>query len=90
MNSEQAHTALSDGIKETGAPACQESDPDAWFPEGANGGVRSAAAKLCSHCPVQMLCLEFALINNEQHGIWGGVNTRERNRMRKKLSATSL
>jgi len=83
MNSEQALTALAEGIKKTGATACQTSDPDAWFPEGGvpNTSLRSAIS-LCKICPVRSLCLEFALVNDEKHGIWGGVNTRQRARLR--------
>ena len=90
MNSEQALTALANGIKKTGSPSCQQSDPEAWFPEGGStSSHRNSAVIMCKACPVQQLCLQYALINNEQYGIWGGVNTRERNRMRKQLSATS-
>jgi len=40
---------------------------------------REAKAKaLCLVCPVQDVCLEFALKIRESHGIWGGLNEFER------------
>jgi WhiB family redox-sensing transcriptional regulator len=93
MNSEQALTALGEGIRATGSPACQQTDPEAWFPEGGTPSPnKNSAVMLCKACPVQMLCLQFAMINNEQHGIWGGLNSRQRGRLRKanKARVTSL
>jgi len=46
-----------------------------------NTNLRSAIS-LCKICPVRSLCLEFALVNDEKHGIWGGVNSRQRARLR--------
>ena len=51
-----------------------------FFPENAVGVVE--AKKICEGCPVQRICLEFALQNNEDHGIWGGVSERTRKKMR--------
>lgn len=39
--------------------------------------------KLCKECPVERKCLEYALANNEP-GWWGGMNTRQRNRIKLK------
>ena len=91
MNAEQALTALSNGIRKTGSPACQQSDPEAWFPEGGTPSPnKNLAVSLCRACPVQRLCLEYALANNEQHGIWGGMYTRQRERLLKAARTTSL
>lgn len=35
----------------------------------------------CDECPVRQLCLEDAIVHNERSGIWGGVNTRHRDRL---------
>lgn len=67
--------------------ACRESDPDAWFPDFENpkGGWRySSAKKLCEKCPVRNLCLEYALINDEVDGLWGGMTPKERAKLRRK------
>lgn len=34
-------------------------------------------------CPLLDLCLEFALVNNERWGIWGGKTPEERAKLRK-------
>ena len=60
---------------------CKTSDADFFGPGGNPGGsVRWAAqAKaVCHSCPHRIRCLELALDNNEDHGIWGGLSVRER------------
>ena len=43
---------------------------------------REAAARaLCAACPVQVDCLDYALVVQEPHGIWGGLNELERRRL---------
>jgi WhiB family redox-sensing transcriptional regulator len=65
-------------------PPCMNSDPEAWFPNMAQG--RSAeivnARNLCRVCPVQKECLEYALGDPDLHGIWGGTTPRERSKLR--------
>lgn len=34
-------------------------------------------------CPLLAQCLEFALINNERFGVWGGTTPEERRTIRK-------
>ena len=42
-------------------------------------GRNSAIAKaVCKGCPNRVRCLEYAIDNDEQFGIWGGMSTRER------------
>ena len=60
---------------------CAQVDPDAFFPE--KGESNQAAKRICNACPVRAQCLEFALTNKEQHGIWGGLSERERRKLRK-------
>lgn len=44
-----------------------------------------AAKKLCNTvCEIRMQCLEYALIHNETHGIWGGMSPKERQAFRSK------
>jgi WhiB family transcriptional regulator, redox-sensing transcriptional regulator len=42
------------------------------------------ARKICAPCPVKQECLDYALEKGERFGIWGGLTTRERNRILKK------
>lgn len=63
--------------------------PSLFFPEkGGNAyGEAQAAKDVCngvqgSPCPVRDECLEWALVNNEGFGVWGGLSERERRRLR--------
>ena len=38
------------------------------------------AKKICNGCPVIQQCLEYAIVNRENDGVWGGASERERRR----------
>jgi WhiB family redox-sensing transcriptional regulator len=83
MKPDQAFTQLSNAIRKHGAPVCQETDPETWFPQvGDSYGDSRTAKKLCNECPVKTECLTFALANNEMFGIWGGLTPKERQRIK--------
>ena len=67
--------------------SCRDSDPDAWFPDDDNPKAAHYAnvKKLCAACPIQAMCLEYAMTNNELHGIWGGLTPRDRFNLNKKI-----
>lgn len=65
---------------------CTEIGPEHFFPEPA-GASTVRARKVCADCPVREQCLEFALANNEAHGIWGGLMQTERAKLRKGRAA---
>ncbi|MFE6966955.1 WhiB family transcriptional regulator [Agromyces sp. NPDC057679] len=54
---------------------CAETDPEMFFPE--KGGSTAAAKKICSGCEVAPECLQYAIDNEEQSGIWGGLSERQ-------------
>jgi WhiB family transcriptional regulator, redox-sensing transcriptional regulator len=60
---------------------CAQTDPEAFFPE--QGASTRAAKTICGSCQVVEQCLEYAFATNQQHGIWGGLTTFERNRVSK-------
>lgn len=65
------------------AGACRDVDPETFFSPDAERGprrtAREAEAKaLCSGCPVVQECLRHALAVREPYGVWGGLNTNER------------
>ncbi len=60
---------------------CTAVDPEIFFPE--RGGSSKAARAVCSKCEVREQCLEYALNNKEQFGIWGGTSERERRGLRR-------
>ena len=67
---------------------CRTIDPDLWFPEGSSTGY--AAKKMCRRCPVMDECLRYALDNNEQYGVWGGMGSSERRNMRRRLRRRAI
>tara|TARA_R110000772_G_scaffold168377_1_gene280160 strand:- start:469 stop:732 length:264 start_codon:yes stop_codon:yes gene_type:complete len=64
-------------------PPCQTTDHDLWFIEpGYQASVSFRdARKLCAICPVQKECLEYAVIAEEAHGLWGGLSPKERRKL---------
>ena len=60
---------------------CLGVDPDLFFP--ARGASTREAKKVCQGCVVRQACLEYALDNNENFGIWGGLGERGRRRLRR-------
>ena len=57
-------------------------------PRGHRGVLAAAEARrLCGRCPVRAECLEAALSNDEEFGVWGGVSAEERRQLRKLRSA---
>lgn len=69
---------------------CSQTDPELFFPEQGGSSTREAQ-KICLGCKVAEQCLEFAIANNEQFGIWGGLTRRERDKwvkQRQKQSST--
>lgn len=59
--------------------ACAEVDPDPFFPDKA--GSNKDAKKICQSCDVRAKCLEYAIESRERFGVWGGLNTWERNKV---------
>ncbi len=59
---------------------CSQVDPELFFPEAGSSGAD--ARRVCKGCPVRLRCLQDALDRDDQHGIWGGMTTAERNRLR--------
>jgi hypothetical protein len=62
--------------------ACRGEDPELFFPgRGETMAVRRAKA-ICSQCPVRSECLEYALANPHDTGIWGVTSDRQRRQIR--------
>jgi len=58
---------------------CAEQSPSLFFP--SDGVGVEVAKKVCADCPVKQVCLEYALENRIDHGVWGGTSERERRRI---------
>ena len=50
-----------------------------FFQDSRGDSTTSNVAKaICQTCPHIQPCLDYALDNDEQHGIWGGMSIRQR------------
>jgi len=61
---------------------CRSYPPAVFFPSDGVGVDR--ARRICATCPVSTNCLEYALENRIDHGVWGGASERERRRILKR------
>jgi WhiB family transcriptional regulator, redox-sensing transcriptional regulator len=61
---------------------CRLYPPAAFFPSDGVGVDR--ARKICKDCPVLSRCLDYALDERIEHGVWGGCSERERRRILKR------
>ncbi len=69
--------------------ACQNADPELFFPIVAAGPglMQAARAKaVCARCEVQPECLRFAMESVQDHGVWGGKTEEERRALRRAKS----
>jgi WhiB family redox-sensing transcriptional regulator len=61
--------------------ACRGLDPEMFFPSGdsdlAHRQLQEAKA-VCAGCAVRSVCLEWAILAEVQHGVWGGCSEDER------------
>lgn len=62
--------------------SCQGVPTDVMFPTDKAGEEK--ALEICENCSVAMDCLEFALSEREEFGVWGGKSERERRGLRRK------
>jgi WhiB family redox-sensing transcriptional regulator len=60
---------------------CREHPPTTFFP--SDGVGVEVAKRICATCPVAAPCLEYALQNRIDHGVWGGTSERQRRRILK-------
>ena len=67
---------------------CKDLDPAVFFPSDGMGV--QAAQRICSDCPVRLECLEYALADRVDHGVWGGASERERRRMLRRRRMSRL
>lgn len=66
---------------------CRHQHPSTFFP--SDGVGVELARRICATCPVKDECLEYALTERIDHGVWGGASERERRRIlkRRRLAA---
>jgi WhiB family transcriptional regulator, redox-sensing transcriptional regulator len=84
-------TAAPDPDSETAWMAdgnCRLHPPATFFPSDGVGVDK--ARKICRDCPVMARCLDYALEERIDHGVWGGCSERERRRILKRRRDESL
>lgn len=64
---------------------CRNFPPAMFFPSDGVGVDR--ARRICAGCEVAIQCLEYALAEHIDHGVWGGCSERERRRIAKRRRA---
>lgn len=66
--------------------SCRGTSPELFFPVGTTGLAvdQIAEAKaVCMACPSQVPCLQFALLTNQDSGVWGATSEEERRTLRR-------
>ena len=66
---------------------CRIEPPSTFFP--SDGVGVEIAKRICVDCTVKQPCLEYALENRIDHGVWGGTSERQRRRILKKRRSTA-
>ncbi len=86
MEAFREYEALANAIKNApDIPACMQTDPDVFFPDGNDGGWNETrrAKKMCEPCPVIRECAIYALAAGENYGVWGGMSANELRQIRR-------
>lgn len=65
---------------------CRDADPDMFFVNPGEDTLVQDAKALCRICPVAEDCLDYALRNRIDHGIWGGMSPNDRRRLTRKVA----
>ncbi|TXS52699.1 WhiB family transcriptional regulator [Streptomyces sp. t39] len=67
--------------------ACRDVDPELFFPVGGSGPALlqiKAAKEICRGCPVRERCLDWAVREHQDFGVWGGLDENERRALRRR------
>lgn len=66
---------------------CRHHPPETFFPADGVGVI--VAQRICETCPVRERCLDYALEERIEHGVWGGESERGRRRILKRRRAAA-
>lgn len=59
---------------------CREAKTEDFFPGRGQSSKIKKAIEVCTYCPVQYECHEYAIENKIEHGVWGGSTPEQRAR----------
>lgn len=65
---------------------CRGLDPDQFFVRGSSQAQR--ALRVCERCTVRQQCLQYAVENDVDFGVWGGMTERQRRAYSRRLVAS--
>jgi len=60
--------------------ACKFSDPEIFF--NLDVGSQSRAVAVCDQCPIRIECLNFAIKDKLEYGIFGGFTADQRKKIK--------
>ena len=66
---------------------CVDKDPELFFPVGNTGPALlqiEEAKAICRTCPVQEVCLQWAIETGQDSGVWGGMSEDERRALKRR------
>ena len=67
--------------------SCRGLDPAIFYPASEEDAAEAKA--VCAGCVVREACLEYALVNRERDGVWGGATEKERRRIHRHRRKTA-
>jgi len=65
--------------------SCRNLDVAVFFPTDESEDATFEAKAICVTCPVAESCLQYALSTNQPEGVWGGLDSNERRRLRRRI-----
>lgn len=81
------YAQLSSALDAVGEVPCMSAPNYFFTDEDANWSDKMTATrnakKLCQGCPIRLICLDYALTNDEMDGIWGGTTPSDRKGLRR-------
>lgn len=69
--------------------ACLGLNPKLFFANRGDATTTRQARRVCAACHVRAECLAYALRNEEQFGMWGGLSEKERRTLLRQHKAAS-
>jgi hypothetical protein len=70
---------------------CRTMDPDVFFDEAdeKNDVPSPLVLATCRLCPIQNVCLDWAIATKQRHGMWGATTPRQREKIGRPITRAS-